>query len=199
MSTNLPVSLVVPCYERHADTEGLLLALRSANFSCEIIIVDDASPNSLSTVVEQFPDMGIRYIRLEKNRGPAAARNIGIECSKFDLIAFTDNDCVPSTDWLVHLFQAIHDAPARIAGVGGRVAAFGKDVISEYYDYHKILDPWFYRGQHYYVTTANAIFHRHLLNLVGGFDETVKAAGGEDPGLCFKLLNAGFSLGYAPH
>jgi len=195
---SLPVSLVIPCYERPHDTTDLLLALKEADFSCEVIVVDDASPNSLAPVVSQFPEMDIRYIRLEKNQGPAAARNAGVECSKFDLVAFTDNDCLPSMDWLVHLFQAIHDAPARIAGVGGRVAAAGKDVISEYYDYHKILDPWFYRGQHYYITTANAVFRRHLLRLVGGFDETVKAAGGEDPGLCFKLLNAGYSLGYAP-
>jgi GT2 family glycosyltransferase len=195
---SLPVSLVIPCYERADDTSDMLAALREAEFRCEIIVVDDGSPRSLEPIVRRFSDMNIQFIRLGQNRGPAVARNVGIARSQFEHVAFTDNDCLPSKDWLIQLFEAIRVAPARIAGVGGRVAAAGKDVISNYYSYHKILDPWFYRGQHYYVTTANAIFQRHVLNLVGGFDETVRAAGGEDPGLCFKLLNAGYSFGYAP-
>jgi cellulose synthase/poly-beta-1,6-N-acetylglucosamine synthase-like glycosyltransferase len=71
-------------------------------------------------------------------------------------------------------------------------------MFSKYYDYHKILDPWYFRGEHYYVTTANAIFRRAPFDAVGGFDADVAGAGGEDPGLCFKLQNAGYGLGYNP-
>lgn len=50
-------------------------------------------------------------------RGPSWARNEGIRRSRGDLIAFTDDDCIPPRDWLECLIRAIdqHDA----AGAGG--------------------------------------------------------------------------------
>ena len=57
-------------------------------------------------------------IVLDKDRrGPSWARNEGIRSSRGDLIAFTDDDCIPPRDWLECLIRAIdlHDA----AGAGG--------------------------------------------------------------------------------
>ena len=197
-SIEVPVSLVVPCYERVDQTRTLLRSLEAATSSCEIVLVDDASPHSLEPVVREFPDLNIKYFRNATNRGPSYSRNLGISLSRHGLVAFTDNDCVAEATWLVRLHESIVDSPSKIAGVGGRVAAAQSDLISQYFDYHKILDPWYYRGRYHYLTTANAIFKRHAVELVGGFDEALLVAGGEDPGLCFKLQNAGYSLGYNP-
>jgi GT2 family glycosyltransferase len=165
---------------------------------CEVVIVDDASPESLEGVVAEFSELSPKFVRLEENKGPAAARNLGVAACEGDYIAFTDNDCAVADDWLEHIFQSLSDAPSHIAGVGGRVVARNNDLYSMYYDYHKILDPWYFRGKNYYVTTANAIFRRGAFDSVGGFDVSVRHAGGEDPGLCFKLQNAGYGLGYNP-
>ena len=50
-------------------------------------------------------------------RGPSWARNEGIRRSRGDLIAFTDDDCIPPPNWLESLVRAVdrHDA----AGAGG--------------------------------------------------------------------------------
>lgn len=195
---HLPVSLVVPCYGRHSQTNDLLRSLDEAPVRCEIIVVDDASPRSLASVISQYPNLNIRFIRNISNAGPAYSRNLGVSQCQNEFVAFTDNDCIADGNWLTHLYQSIKKSPSNIAGIGGSVVAAGKDVFSRYYDYHKILDPWYFRGKHYYLTTANSIFKRHAFDLVGGFDESVQGAGGEDPGLCFKLQNAGYGLGYNP-
>lgn len=198
MGVNLPVSLVLPCFGRESQTAELLQSLADAEFRCEIIMIDDASPRPLDRLLPSFPSLAIRYFRNEENRGPAFCRNRGVEEAESEIIAFTDNDCLVASDWLLKLYESISKSPPSIAGIGGRTIAAGTDIYSYYYDYHKILDPWYYRGKIHYVTTANAIFKRGPFEIVEGFDTAVIQAGGEDPGLCFKLQNAGYALGYNP-
>lgn len=198
MRRTLPVSLVLPCYRREEQTRDLLRSLADADFVCEILLVDDASPVPLETLARSFPSLGIQYFRTDENAGPAHCRNLGVSKASEEIVAFTDNDCRVAADWLSRLYDSISQSPAAIAGIGGRVVAAGNDIFSQYYDYHKILDPWYFRGKIHYLTTANAIFRRTPLEIVEGFDATVRKAGGEDPGLCFKLQNAGYGLGYNP-
>ena len=191
------VSLVLPCYGRVSQTKDLLQSIRRANFRCELILVDDCSPEPLSSVANDFADLEIRYLRNGKNSGAAFSRNVGAQAASNSLIAFTDNDCIVDEDWLIKLHDALTKSPVSVACVGGKVVASGSDLYSAYYDYHKTLDPWFFRGKFYYLTTANAIFRKAVFNLVDGFDESVPGAGGEDPGICFKLQNAGYKIGYS--
>ncbi|MCP4099144.1 MAG: glycosyltransferase [Planctomycetaceae bacterium] len=192
----LPVSLILPCYNRAAQTRDLLQSLRRSCFTCEIILVDDHSDKILKPLVDEFSDLHIQYIRNKENRGAAFSRNVGVEAATHSLVAFTDNDCIVDEYWMTRLYEAIEKSGTSTACVGGKVIAVGNDIYSRYYDYHKTLDPWFFRGKFYYLTTANALFRKHVFLLVDGFDESVTGAGGEDPGICFKLQNAGYSIGY---
>lgn len=58
----------------------------------------------------------ILVIRDEQRRGPAWARNEGIRTARGDLIAFTDDDCVPPPDWLENLIRVMDDYEADGAG-----------------------------------------------------------------------------------
>ena len=198
MKIQLPVSLIIPCFNRLIQTENLLKSLERANFSCEIILIDDCSSVNLGNLVALFKELDIKYYRNERNSGPAFSRNRGIELAQHEYIAFTDNDCEVTADWLIRLHEYLSNTKNNIAGVGGRVLAKQDDLISNYYSYHKILDPWFYNGRYLYIVTANAIFRKSKLMEVGGFDTEMKKAGGEDPGLCFKLLNTGYEFLYCP-
>ena len=81
----------------------------------------------------------------------------------------------------------------EIAGIGGKVCHYQKNTVSEYYSYHRILEPPRYNQ---YLVTANACYLKKCLLEVQGFDETHKYPGGEDNGLSFKLANRGYIFGF---
>ena len=85
------VSVIIPFYNRiNWLSEAIQSVLDQTYNDFEIILIDDGSsdpiPSNLLTC-----DQRIRYIRQE-NKGPAAARNIGIDQTKGTYIAFLDSD-----------------------------------------------------------------------------------------------------------
>ena len=98
-------------------------------------------------------------------------------------------------DWLAALSAALSSRPESVAGVGGRVLPGAEDRVSAYMTLHRILEP---PVSLRYVVTANCILRRSALEAVGGFDEAVVAPGGEDPGLCLKLGQLGYTFAFEP-
>ncbi len=193
----LDLTVIVPCYGRAELTRLLLDSLGACAGRFELILVDDASPDPVEPLAARYRNLlNLRVIRHGSNRGPAAARNTGLQAASHRYVAFTDNDCVVDPAWAQQLATYLRDAPDRVAGVGGRVLGVGTDVFSRYFTYHKILDPYPSAGRYLYVVTANCAFRREALEEIGGFDERIQQPGGEDPGLCFKLLQKGWQLHY---
>jgi glycosyltransferase involved in cell wall biosynthesis len=87
------VSVIIPTYNR-ANVLGRAVGsvLNQDYRDFEIIVVDDDSTDDTEGVVRGFDKAQIKYVRHEKNRGPAAARNTGIGHSKGKYIAFQDSD-----------------------------------------------------------------------------------------------------------
>lgn len=89
------VSVITPSYKSEkfiSQTIESVLAQTYQNW--EMIIVDDASPDNANKIIEQYckEDSRIKLIKMEKNSGPAVARNRGIEEAKGKYIAFLDAD-----------------------------------------------------------------------------------------------------------
>lgn len=96
------VSVIVPTYNREKEIARAINSILSQTYvHYEIIIVDDGSTDNTSEVVEKIEDDRIRYIRLDKNQGACHARNVGIQESKYDYIAFLDSD----DEWLPHKLE----------------------------------------------------------------------------------------------
>ena len=87
-------SVVMPVYNTREDyfREAIesILEQRFADF--EFIIVDNASEPGVRSVVEDYDDPRIIYLRLEENWGASHARNHGIEAARGEFIAFMDSD-----------------------------------------------------------------------------------------------------------
>ena len=97
MNTPL-ISVVVPIHNGAQWLDQTLASLFAQTYpEFEIILVDDASKDSLRHVLESFHDSRLRVVHLPQNLGVSAARNRGIELARGDFIAFCDADdlCQP--------------------------------------------------------------------------------------------------------
>ena len=93
------VSVIIPTYKRTDALKAALESILKQTYeNLEIIVVDDNGVDSkeqkaVEVIIEQYKENPkIRYVKNEKNMGGAAARNVGIEASKGEYIAFLDDD-----------------------------------------------------------------------------------------------------------
>ena len=104
LNGNFPrVSVIIPAYnvaEYISETLDSVFAQTYKNY--EIIVVNDGSPDTekFEKVLEKYLDR-IIYVK-QKNTGAAIARNVGIEKSRGELIAFLDSDDV----WLPEFLES---------------------------------------------------------------------------------------------
>lgn len=88
------VSVVIPAYNAEATIGDTLRSVRSQTYrNLEILVVDDGSADGTRAIVEAHGSVDDR-IRLitQENRGVAAARNVGWQAARAELIAFVDAD-----------------------------------------------------------------------------------------------------------
>lgn len=90
----MDISVIIPVY----NTEKYLAAcvnsvLRQENVSLEIILVDDGSTDSSSSICDNYAKIhdNINVVHI-KNSGPATAKNVGLKLAKGDYVSFTDSD-----------------------------------------------------------------------------------------------------------
>jgi glycosyltransferase involved in cell wall biosynthesis len=87
------VSVVMPTYNRgYIVAEALKSVLSQTYQEFEILVIDDGSTDDTAEIVEGLSDSRIRYIRLEKNVGVAAATNKGLREANGEFISFLDSD-----------------------------------------------------------------------------------------------------------
>ncbi len=100
-NSNPLVSVIIPTYKR-ADmlTKAIDSVINQTYKNIEIIVIDDNDPNSEYRVrtknkLSLYIESGIiKYIENEKNLGGSITRNIAVEQSQGEYIAFLDDDDV---------------------------------------------------------------------------------------------------------
>ena len=128
--------------------------------------------------------MVLRYLRPERGRGPAAARNAGWRAARASLVAFTDDDTIPEHGWLAAGVAAMGAAPLWSAAAG---AVRVPPATMPPTDHERMT-----RGlETAEFVTANAFVRTRALRAVQGFDERFLRAWREDSDLQFRLLPLG--------
>ena len=110
------VSVIVPVYNGARTIASCLESLLVQDYpheNYEIIVIENGSSDDTTSIVEKYP---IRLFHCER-KGPAFARNFGVQRSQADIVAFTDSDCIADPQWLSKLLEAYKDD--RILGAGG--------------------------------------------------------------------------------
>jgi GT2 family glycosyltransferase len=97
-STNLLcVSIIIPTYNRRDSLRAVLHSLAGQTYPpdrYEVIVVDDGSSDGTEELFAP-PEwlITVRYFK-QSNKGPAAARNLGVRHARGELVIFLDDDIV---------------------------------------------------------------------------------------------------------
>ncbi len=123
------ITVVIPCYNTECYIRRCLTALEKQSFrDFEVIVVDDnSSDNSVSLVKDISKDLSITLtvIENEKNLGPAATRNIGINNANSEFITFCDSDDWYDPDFLKIMYDSLHN------NAGSKLVFCGYKVVDE--------------------------------------------------------------------
>lgn len=201
------LTVIVPTHNRREllgrALRGLLEQTASPE-SYEIVVVDDGSTDDTGAVVEGVgaPEERLRYFRQE-NKGPAAARNLGVREARGEIVLFTGDDCLPDNRLIEEHVRA-HGAAGDV-GVLGHVTWHPELKITPFmafleegaqFGFRKIEDPEDVTPWHFY--TANCSVGKHWVEEVGGFDEDFRYAAFEDVELAYRMQKRGLRIVYRP-
>ena len=190
---NCPV--IIPAMDRVEMLSDCLTSLRGA----DCVVVDDCSVDS-AALGGVASGLGARVLVHSHNKGPAAARNTGMNAVDTEFVAFVDSDCEVGDRWLQSLLGHFRD-PA-VGMVAPRIVADSRvgNAIGSYERMRSALDmgttPELVTpgGRMSYVPSAALVARREALG--GGFDETMRV--GEDVDLVWRMVDAGWQVRYDP-
>jgi glycosyltransferase involved in cell wall biosynthesis len=192
----MDISVVIPTYRRPDLLQRCLGPLLRQSFPrerYEIVVVDDGQTEDTRELVERLAAQTqglplLRYLRPQGTKGPAAARNRGWTAAEGEVVAFTDDDTIPDTDWLREGWAAMQQARAAVRG------AVHVPIDGELTDHGRMTQGL----ETAEFVTANCFVRREALKEVGGFDERFLRAWREDSDLHFKLIECFGEVPRAP-
>jgi GT2 family glycosyltransferase len=188
------VSVIVCTMDRPDALARCLRALRACTPQpAQIVVVDQGS--------DPVAPEGAEYVRMTE-RGVSRGRNRGARASRHELLAFTDDDCIPAPEWIGALLRGFEGGAD---GVTGRVLPLpGEGGVAVSSRTSTVRRTFSGRGQTPWDigTGGNLSLRRSAFDAVGGFDEALgpgtPARAAEDVDLLYRLANAGFTLQYEP-
>lgn len=191
-----PISVVVCTRNGAATLRGCLAALQKQSYPhYEVLVVDDGSTDGTAAVAKEFP--WVRYEH-QSHAGLSAARNRGAALARGEIIAYTDDDCIPDEDWLVHLATAFADRSCVAAG-GPNLPPAPRSMVEAVVAIapggpaEVLLDD----NEAEHLPGCNLAIRRDTLLSVGGFEEEFAVAG-DDVDICWRLQAQGGKLRFVP-
>ncbi|HNX68236.1 MAG TPA: glycosyltransferase family A protein [Candidatus Omnitrophota bacterium] len=193
------VSVIIPTYNRATilpRAVDSVLAQRGVPF--ELIIVDDGSTEKQDggwrmedgekQSAIRHPSSVIRFFRNEKNSGPAAARNLGIQNARGEWIAFLDSDDEWKPGKLKAQLKFFEEHPDYLIGQteeiwirnGTRVNPMKKHKKHGGFIFEQCLPLCI-------ISPSAVMMHRKLFDEVGLFDESLPAC--EDYDLWLRIAS----------
>jgi glycosyltransferase involved in cell wall biosynthesis len=194
------VSIVIPVRDNQRGINNYLESFFNSHqpfeFPKEIIVIDNNS-NPPIKIPDQFLKHEIVRLCKCQTPGPGAARNYGAKHSKGEWLLFNDSDCL-ATDTLLKGYVNNNNGSLAYAG---NIQSYGHGILSKYYESQEILLPMKAKDENgefrpQYLITANALVWKPAFMEIGGFNEAISIAGGEDVDLGLRLSQIG-RLSYA--
>ncbi len=176
--SSLDASVIVPFYNAERYIEDCIHALLSQNWvadAYEIIMVDNNSTDRSAEIVKRYSQI---KLLAEHKQGAYAARNRGVAAARGSILAFTDPDCAPCTDWLQHMTTAVRRPGVGIV-LGGHPFASDSPTLSMLAAYEAEKATYVFSGdikEVYFGHTNNMAVRRDLFDRLGPFTQIARGA-----------------------
>jgi len=168
------VSLIIATRDRCQQLARCLGSVVRIEFErqWELIVVDNGSTDATAELTQQFRDqigVPLRYV-LEPKPGLGNAHNAGVAVARGEILAFTDDDCYPETDFLKRVWYAFADP--SVGFIAGQIKLH--DPADHPMTTIEITTPYTFRPGRLVRAGgfggANMAFRRKVLAEIGGFD-----------------------------
>lgn len=185
------ISCIITTYKRRLPfvSRAINSVLEQTYKNIELIIVDDNHiPNDYSDEISDYiTELGndnVKYIKLPKNMGACAARNVGIDTSSGEFIAFLDDD----DEWLPEKLEKQYEKMSDLQI--GLVYCFSFSIsennkkvrgfVPDKNTYNQIL------LDNFIGSTSFPLIRKECFTICGKFDETLKSA--QDYDMWIRIL-----------
>ena len=216
------ISIIICTYNRDDKLRTALKSILNQEMpeqiAYEVVVVDNNSNDNTKEVAEEFRQSypQIFHYVFEKRQGKPYALNTGINKAKGDILAFTDDDAVIDSHWILSIKEAFDELECNC--FGGRVvptwpAEIPKWVVreGEYkntggvlvdHDKGESIKSYVEKGM-YAPCGVNMFFRGEIFKKYGGFNEKLINATrplpmSEDTEFCFRLMKNREKILYFP-
>jgi len=192
-------TVIVPTYNRIEKLEQCLLALSEQDYPSDlfdVVVVDDGSNVDLENAIAKARAHLPLTLLKQNNSGPAAARNNGAFHARGDILAFTDDDCLPARDWLAVLATRFLDPCVTMVG-GLTINSLQHNIFSAASQLiiHMVYRYYNQKSERAcFFASNNLAIRKTNFDEIDGFDVRFRTS--EDRELCDRCLFMGMRLVY---
>jgi len=184
-------SIIIPTYNRLEYLKKCIKSLLKLDYeNYEIIIIDDASTDGTWKYLNALENNKIKIFRNNENLGPSITRNNGVKIAKYDIIVFTDDDCLVDRMWLKNLvnrfFRNTKGAREKqeISFVFGQTYYIRKGYKGYFPERLVNIIGWPGGG--------NIAFRKDIFEKIGGFDDFYYYYNNEDSEIAIRAMANSF-------
>ena len=203
------LSVIIPTYRRPPFLRRCLESLAAQDASqedFEVVVVDDGSPPGTAEVLREASRRlsSLRWYRLERNSGPAAARNLAISEARGGLLLLMDDDVVATPTLVSTHLRLQREARDPKLGVLGLVEWEPRLTVTPFMRWldrsglQFAYETWIREGPIVPPFSAfyacNLSLSRELILEADGFDERFPYPAYEDMELAWRLTKLGFHM-----
>ncbi|MRJ45158.1 glycosyltransferase [Idiomarina loihiensis] len=198
------ISIIIPTYKSTDLLKKCLALIEQQTYKKELfeVIVVNNDPDKALVL----PSYNINLtVYLEKKKGSYAARNAGVNKAKGEILVFTDDDCMPSVNWLEEIDswysheRCQEKCSSILVGQVDMVHSEGIEAhrwnVWECYDYLFGINQDIYAKRNE-GATANLSVSRRVFHDLGGFNDQMLSGGDGD--FCQRAFKSGYSIKYDP-
>lgn len=208
MSRIPPLSVIIPAHNAADTLSDCLGAVLGSCTPIQVIVVDDGSTDATAQIADGIraksieraaqtdpppTDSQYKLVRLDTNRGAAAARNAGARVADAPILFFLDADILMKQETAGRILDEFQREPALAALFG----SYQKETVPQNFFsvYKNLLHHYTHQNAQAQAATfcgGYGAIRREVFCTLGGFDETHLAL--EDIELGYRMHRAGYLI-----